>query len=52
MAGSELDGLDGADGDMFNGAIWVLTPVEHSEDLTLVICVVGRPLARGRSRRR
>ncbi len=35
MAGSELDGLDGADGDMFNGAIWVLTPVEHSADLTL-----------------
>jgi len=35
MAGSELDGLDGADGDMFNGAIWVLTPVAHSEDLTL-----------------
>jgi prephenate dehydrogenase len=26
MAGSELDGLDGADGDMFSGAIWVLTP--------------------------
>jgi prephenate dehydrogenase len=25
MAGSELDGLDGADGEMFNGAIWVLT---------------------------
>ena len=27
MAGSELDGLDGADAAMFNGAIWVLTPV-------------------------
>jgi prephenate dehydrogenase len=35
MAGSELDGLDGADGDMFNGAIWVLTPVPHTDDLTL-----------------
>jgi prephenate dehydrogenase len=35
MAGSELDGLDGADGDMFSGAIWVLTPVPHSDDLTL-----------------
>jgi prephenate dehydrogenase len=35
MAGSELDGLDGADGDMFNGAIWVLTPVPHSDDITL-----------------
>ena len=30
MAGSELDGLDGADGAMFSGATWVLTPVaEH-----------------------
>jgi prephenate dehydrogenase len=35
MAGSELDGLDGADADMFNGAIWVLTPVAHSDDHTL-----------------
>ena len=35
MAGSELDGLDGAGGDMFNGAIWVLTPVARSDDRTL-----------------
>lgn len=34
MAGSELDGLDGADGSMFNGAVWVLTPVEHTDDGT------------------
>jgi prephenate dehydrogenase len=34
MAGSELDGLDGADADLFNGAVWVLTPVEHSDDAT------------------
>ncbi len=34
MAGSELDGLDGADPDMFNGAVWVLTPVAHSDDAT------------------
>jgi prephenate dehydrogenase len=34
MAGSELDGLDGADGDLFNGAVWVLTPVPHSDDTT------------------
>jgi len=34
MAGSELDGLDGADRDLFNGAVWVLTPVEHSDDIT------------------
>jgi prephenate dehydrogenase len=34
MAGSELDGLDGAHADLFHGAVWVLTPVEHSEDRT------------------
>jgi len=32
MAGSELDGLDGAQHDLFSGAVWVLTPVEHSDD--------------------
>jgi prephenate dehydrogenase len=32
MAGSELDGLDGAQADLFNGAVWVLTPVPHSDD--------------------
>jgi prephenate dehydrogenase len=35
MAGSELDGLDGADGEMFNGAIWVLTPVATTDDRAL-----------------
>lgn len=35
MAGSEMDGIDGADGDMFNGAIWVLTPTSDSDDRTL-----------------
>ncbi|MDJ0771251.1 MAG: prephenate dehydrogenase/arogenate dehydrogenase family protein [Ilumatobacter sp.] len=35
MAGSELDGLDGADGEMFNGAIWVVTPTPSTDDLTL-----------------
>jgi prephenate dehydrogenase len=35
MAGSELDGLDGADGDMFNGAIWVLTPGPHTDARSL-----------------
>lgn len=34
MAGSELDGLDGADGSMFQGAIWVLTPTESTADST------------------
>lgn len=35
MAGSELDGLDGADADMFNGAIWVLTPTDETDDRAL-----------------
>jgi len=34
MAGSELDGLDGADGAMFSGAVWVLTPVAGTPDST------------------
>jgi prephenate dehydrogenase len=34
MAGSELDGLDGADGTMFEGAIWVLTPTATTADAT------------------
>jgi len=32
MAGSELDGLDGADPHMFDGAIWVLTPSKDVDD--------------------
>ncbi len=32
MAGSELDGLDGADSSMFEGAIWVLTPGNASDE--------------------
>ncbi|MCH7787932.1 MAG: prephenate dehydrogenase/arogenate dehydrogenase family protein [Acidobacteria bacterium] len=32
MAGSELDGLDGADADMFSGAAWVLTPGDSTAD--------------------
>jgi len=34
MAGSELDGLDGADGEMFEGAVWVLTPTDDTDDTT------------------
>ena len=34
MAGSELDGLDGADGSMFAGAVWVLTPSATTADTT------------------
>lgn len=32
MAGSELDGLDGAQLDLFEGAVWVLTPTATSDD--------------------
>jgi prephenate dehydrogenase len=31
MAGSEQDGLDGADGSLFAGATWVLTPTERTD---------------------
>ena len=34
MAGSELDGLDGADATMFEGAVWVLTPTPATADRT------------------
>ncbi|MGB8860053.1 MAG: prephenate dehydrogenase/arogenate dehydrogenase family protein [Ilumatobacteraceae bacterium] len=43
MAGSELEGLDGADGSMFEGAVWVLTPSATTADTTfsLVASVVA-----------
>jgi prephenate dehydrogenase len=34
MAGSEQEGLDGADGDLFEGAVWVLTPTSSTSDNT------------------
>ena len=34
MAGSEFDGLDGAQADLFHSAVWVLTPLEASDDAT------------------
>jgi prephenate dehydrogenase len=34
MAGSELEGLDGADASMFEGAVWVLTPTAATPDAT------------------
>ncbi|MDQ6840574.1 MAG: prephenate dehydrogenase/arogenate dehydrogenase family protein [Actinomycetota bacterium] len=43
MAGSEQDGVDGADPDLFVGATWVLTPTEVTDPdaYTLVAGVVG-----------
>jgi prephenate dehydrogenase len=32
MAGSEQEGVDGADGDLFEGAVWVLTPTAATGD--------------------
>ena len=32
MAGSEQDGIDGADADVFEGAVWVLTPTARTDD--------------------
>lgn len=32
MAGSELEGLDGADPELFAGAVWVLAPTAHTDD--------------------
>lgn len=42
MAGSEQEGLDGATADLFEGAVWVLTPVEDTDAdaYTLVRSVV------------
>ena len=34
MAGSELEGVDGADPDLFAGAVWVLTPTAATADTT------------------
>lgn len=34
MAGSELEGLDGADASLFEGAVWVLTPTAQTADPT------------------
>jgi prephenate dehydrogenase len=31
MAGSEQQGVEGADGEMFEGATWVLTPATHTD---------------------
>lgn len=43
MAGSELDGLDGADATMFAGATWVLTPNSTTPDDTFetVVSIVS-----------
>ena len=35
MAGSELEGLEGADAEMFAGAVWVLTPTALTADADL-----------------
>ena len=44
MAGSEQDGLDGADADLFVGATWVLTPTSETDPAahTSIRGVIGR----------
>ena len=44
MAGSEMDGLDGADATMFEGATWVLSPSPDTSDdsFSLVASFVSR----------
>jgi prephenate dehydrogenase len=37
MAGSEHDGLDGADADLFEGAVWVLTPTDATSDAAFAL---------------
>ncbi|MFZ9706306.1 MAG: prephenate dehydrogenase/arogenate dehydrogenase family protein [Ilumatobacteraceae bacterium] len=37
MAGSELQGLDGADADLFRGAVWVLCPSSSTSDETFAV---------------
>ena len=46
MAGSERNGLDGADPNLFEGAIWVLTPDDDADDsvfaeLTAILAGLG-----------
>ncbi len=37
MAGSEQDGIDGARADLFDGAMWVLTPTDHTDESSLAL---------------
>lgn len=37
MAGSEQDGIEGARGDLFRGAMWVLTPTDFTEETSLAM---------------
>jgi prephenate dehydrogenase len=38
MAGSEQEGVDGARADLFEGAVWVLTPVRGTDDDAYLRC--------------
>ena len=35
MAGNEQEGLAGSSADLFDGAVWVLTPTDHTDDAAL-----------------
>ena len=42
MAGSEQEGVDGADADLFEGAVWVLTPTAATDDARVRRGALGR----------
>ena len=55
MAGSEQLGVDGARDDLFEGAVWTLTPVAHTSDeafetVRSVVGSLGAEVAHPRSR--
>jgi len=52
MAGSEQEGVEGADGSLFEGATWVLTPTDTTDPAAYarvlgVVCAAARPRAPG-----
>ena len=51
MAGSEQDGVDGADADLFVGATWVLTPTADTDADAYTTVRAARAAARRRGRR-
>ena len=51
MAGSEQDGLDGADADLFVGATWVLTPTARTDPDAFATVRTWVTRLRGRGRR-
>ena len=51
MAGSEQEGVEGADADLFEGAVWVLTPTASDRRRRVRVGAIDRVVARRRRRR-